>query len=93
MDRIRLQNFRSLQDTGEIEIKPLTLLVGKNSSGKSSFLRFFPLIKQSLEESKHGPILWYKEKGVDFGDFETTVTKGEDTIVMSFQIDVLRYPL
>lgn len=91
MDRIRLQNFRSLQDTGEIEIKPLTLLVGKNSSGKSSFLRFFPLIKQSLEESKHGPILWYKEKGVDFGDFETTVTKGEDTIVMSFQIDVLRY--
>ena len=44
MDRIRLQNFRSLQDTGEIEIKPLTLLVGKNSSGKSSFLRFFPLI-------------------------------------------------
>lgn len=91
MDRIRLQNFRSLQDTGEIKIKPLTLLVGKNSSGKSSFLRFFPLIKQSLEESKHGPILWYKEKGVDFGDFETTVTKGENTIVMSFQIDILRY--
>lgn len=91
MDRIRLQNFRSLQDTGEINIKPLTLLVGKNSSGKSSFLRFFPLIKQSLEESKHGPILWYKEKGVDFGDFETTVTKGENTIVMSFQIDILRY--
>lgn len=91
MDRIRLKNFRSLKDTGEIEIKPLTLLVGKNSSGKSSFLRFFPLIKQSLEESKHGPILWYKEKGVDFGDFETTVTKGEDTIVMSFQVDVLRY--
>lgn len=91
MDRIRLQNFRSLQDTGEIKIKPLTLLVGKNSSGKSSFLRFFPLIKQSLEESKHGPILWYKEKGVDFGDFETTVTKGENTIVMSFQIEILRY--
>lgn len=91
MNNIRLQNFRSLKDTGVIELKPLTLLVGKNSSGKSSFLRFFPLIKQSLEESKHGPILWYKEKGVDFGDFETTVTKGEHVIVMSFQMLIRMY--
>jgi len=91
MDKIRLQNFRSLKDTGVIDIKPLTLLVGKNSSGKSSFLRFFPLLQQSLEESKHGPILWYKEQGVDFGDFETTVTKGQDNINLSFEIDVRRY--
>lgn len=53
MINIRLRNFRSLKDTGIIELKPLSLLIGKNSSGKSSFLRFFPLIQQSLEESKH----------------------------------------
>lgn len=91
MNNIRLRNFRSLKDTGIIELKPLSLLIGKNSSGKSSFLRFFPLLQQSLEESKHGPLLWYKDKGVDFGDFETTVTKGESVIILSFQISIMRY--
>lgn len=91
MNNIRLRNFRSLKDTGVINLKPLSLLIGKNSSGKSSFLRFFPLLQQSLEESKHGPLLWYKDKGVDFGDFETTVTKGESVIVLAFQIEISRY--
>jgi hypothetical protein len=36
--RIRLKNFRCFQDTGEIEIKPITFLVGKNSAGKTTFL-------------------------------------------------------
>ena len=49
MDSIRIQNLRSLKDSGRIEIRPLVLLVGANSSGKSTFLRTFPLLKQSLE--------------------------------------------
>jgi len=48
MDAIRIENLRSLTDTGFVELKPLILLVGQNSSGKSSFLRFFPLLRQSI---------------------------------------------
>src|SRR5207302_320043 len=33
---IRLRNFRGFEET-EIELKPLTVLLGPNSSGKSSF--------------------------------------------------------
>ena len=33
---IRLQNFRGFRDAC-IELKPLTVLLGPNSSGKSSF--------------------------------------------------------
>lgn len=86
MNSIRLENFRAFKDTGVIEIKPITILVGNNSSGKSSFLRFLPLLKQSLEESKHGPLLWYKENGVDFDKFSTSVHNGENYIKMSFSI-------
>lgn len=69
MESIRVKNFRSLQDTGEIQLKPITVLVGKNSSGKSSFLRTFPLFKQSVEERTKAPILLYSRNGVDFGTF------------------------
>ena len=64
--KIRIQNFRSLKDTNYIDIKPLTILVGKNSSGKSSFLRHFPMLKQSFQESTRTPLLLYG-KYVDFG--------------------------
>jgi predicted ATPase len=74
LDSIRLKNLRSLQDTGRIELKPITILVGKNSVGKSTFLRSFPLLRQSCEKQKRAPILWFG-KLVDFGDFDTTINR------------------
>lgn len=66
--KLRIKNFRSLKDTGNIEIKPITILVGKNSSGKSSFLRTFPMLKQSTEERTKSPILLYGNY-IDFGSY------------------------
>lgn len=36
---IRIQNLRSIEDSGLLSLGPITLLVGKNNSGKSAFLR------------------------------------------------------
>ena len=41
MDSIRVQNLRSLVDTGDIELKPITLLVGQNDSGRVRFFAHF----------------------------------------------------
>src|SRR5208283_5380135 len=35
----RIQNYRSVNDSGWIDVEPLTVLVGKNQSGKSALLR------------------------------------------------------
>lgn len=85
MNAIRIQNLRSLVDTGFIELKPLTLLVGENSSGKSTFLRAFPLLKQSVKSRTRGPILWNDQ--VDFGSFEEALSKQatKDEIVFHFR--------
>lgn len=90
MNNVRLVNFRNIKDSGEIELKPLTVFVGKNGSGKSSLLRLFPLLQQSMSVPRQGPLLWYHEKGVDFGDFETTVRKGEQEIKIGFAINCNR---
>lgn len=83
MDTLQLSNYRRFKDTGIVHLKPLTFLVGANSSGKSSFLKFFPLLKQSLGVNRNGTFLWYSND-VDFKDFENTVHNGKGSINISF---------
>lgn len=92
LDSIRIQNLRSLKDTGFINLKPLTILVGRNSVGKSTFARSFPLLRQSCESQKKSPILWYGRL-VDFGDFNTSIHKKstEEGIKFSFNIEMSKY--
>lgn len=71
LNSLRLRSLRSFPgdaDKDYIELKPLTILIGKNSSGKSTFIRSLPLLRQSIEKSTNGPILWYGDY-VDFGAF------------------------
>ena len=77
---IRIENVRSLKDTGWIPLKPVTLLVGQNSAGKSTFLRTFPLLKQSIRKRTDGPLLWVRDVDdyVDFGSFSETIHRGAD---------------
>ena len=85
MNTLRLKNYRCFEDTGDISLKPLTLLVGANSSGKSSFLKFFPLLKQSIGIRKNGVFLWYSDD-VDFKDFKNSVRNGEGNIIINMEL-------
>ena len=82
MDSIRFRNYKCFDDTGDVSIKPLTFLLGANSSGKSSFLEFFPLLKQSIGVRRTGLFLWYSNE-VDFQDFPNTVRNGKGSIEIS----------
>lgn len=88
MFRFGLKNMRRLKCVEPIEIKPITILVGRNSSGKSTFLRTFPLIRQSIITRTSSPILWYGDL-VDFGQYSSVVTGGneQENITLSFGID------
>lgn len=88
MDKLRLLNYRCLEDTGKVELRPITILLGANSSGKSSFLKFFPLLQQSVGTTVNGMFLWDGPM-VDFKDFENTVKDGEGEIIVEYQIEKL----
>lgn len=89
MDALRLANVRSLVDTDFVDIKPITLLVGTNSSGKSSLLRTFPLLKQSIETATSSPILWFG-RYVDFGSIgDATYCKASTrTVTFGFRFTI-----
>lgn len=78
-----LRNFRSFAHSGPIDLARLTILVGKNSSGKSSIARFLPLLRQSMETRTSQPFLWYGD-AVDFGSFSETRRQGADRIGIDF---------
>lgn len=92
MNSIQVKNLRSLTDTGKIDVKKINILVGTNSSGKSTFLRIFPLLKQSFNKKINGPILWCGDDDdyVDFGSFEEAVNYGisDKCIKLLFEVNV-----
>ncbi len=47
LERLRIQNFKSWQDTGDMAFGSLTGFFGTNSSGKSSILQFLLMLKPS----------------------------------------------
>src|SRR5436190_24195075 len=56
--RLSIAGFKSISREQSIEIRPLTMLAGANSSGKSSMMQPLLLLKQTLEASYDpGPLL------------------------------------
>ncbi|MBL8161508.1 MAG: AAA family ATPase [Anaerolineae bacterium] len=51
---ITISGFKSLREESHIDVRPLTILAGANSSGKSSIMQPLLLMKQTLEMS-HDP--------------------------------------
>ena len=47
--RLRLTNFKAWKNTGNIELKPVTMLLGTNSSGKSTLIQSLLLLKQTVQ--------------------------------------------
>lgn len=67
-----------------IPVRKINVFVGKNSCGKSTFLRTYPLLRQSVESDTRAPILWYGAY-VDFGDFNTALHDGGTEIAFNFE--------
>lgn len=84
LESIRVRNLRSLKDTGRVLLCPLTILLGENSCGKSTFLRTFPLLRQSAESSTRSSILWFG-KYVDYGDFDEALIRDEGAKEIAFE--------
>lgn len=85
MNNLRLKNYRCFTDTGDIDLRPITMLIGANSTGKSSLLKFFPLLKQTVGEFNTGLFLWTGSL-VDLKDFKNTVREGENDMTVEFTI-------
>ena len=70
---LSLKNFKGFETLEELEFKPITILCGVNSSGKSSILKSILLIKQTMESQQLDTKLLFNGKMVKLGAFENII--------------------
>ena len=67
MDQIRVKNFRCFREAQTVRLAPLTLLVGENSTGKTSFMA---LIRALWDVAHRRAIPGFKDPPYDLGSFD-----------------------
>jgi len=92
ISRIAVSGFKSIHTRQAIEIRPLTILAGANSSGKSSMMQTLLLLKQTLEAPYdpgplfiHGPNAKFSEVKQMF--FHSAGTSKSQLIEIELHVD------
>ena len=86
----RWKNFRCFENTGWIDIKPLTIFIGPNNSGKTSLITPLLLMKQSLESLDPEAPLKIKGEYVNLGSYKQFVTNHDISSKIEFEIRFLQ---
>lgn len=84
MISFKLSNIKSFYETDEINMKKINVFVGKNSSGKSSLLRFPVLLSQTFQEEVYTPLL-FSGNQIDYGNYDDVKNK-KSTHLMNFKL-------
>ena len=92
LKRIKIQGYKSLVDL-ELDLKPLSVLVGPNASGKSNFLDALQLLSRiatchTLEEAFDPPYRGHPLESFTFGDEGIKSLLEKERVSFSIEVDV-----
>jgi len=89
LTRLKLRNFKSWADTGDIVLRPITGFFGANSSGKTSLLQALLLLKQTADSSDRGLALQFGDRNslVNLGDFRSVVHRHAEESELVISLD------
>ena len=89
LKKLRIQNFKCWEDTGIIDMAPITLFFGANSSGKSSIGQFLMMLKQTVEVHDQELVFYLggENSVIQLGSYEEMVFQGkmENNIKFEYQ--------
>jgi predicted ATPase len=87
INRLSLKNFKGFESLDNLEIKPVTVLCGTNSSGKSSILQSILLLKQTLESQMPNQLLLLNGRLVHLGPFEEVIFDRESDRRLGLELE------
>lgn len=84
-----IKNFKPIVDSGELQLAPVTVLAGRNSSGKSSLLQSILMIAQTLSNRVLDRPLITNGLFIQLGTFENVLNENSHSnkIDISFSLD------
>jgi len=88
INKIHVKNFKSLQDV-QIEPSKITVIIGPNSSGKSSILQFLTLLKQSIAIRGNNQRGQFTTRGslLDLGSFDDIIINHDLSKKLEFVLE------
>lgn len=93
INSISFKNYKAFS-SGSLELKPITILLGSNSSGKSSLLQLFLLIEQTMNNPEpYESVLKLNGRFINLGEDENLI-KDKDlskTLNIEFSFKALPY--
>lgn len=90
LKRLEIENFKGIGVRQSIELKPVTLLFGPNSAGKSSILQALHYVREILERCNPDPDQTIAGGLIDLGGFKALVHNHEfhRPIILKLVIDL-----
>jgi predicted ATPase len=84
--QLRIENFKSWNDTRNVRLAPLTGLFGANSSGKTGLLQLLLLLKQTTESPDRSQILNFGDERslVELGSFNDLIHMHDSNATLQF---------
>lgn len=88
IQKISFQNYKAFEK-GEIKIKPITILLGANSVGKSSIINLLLMLQQTANSRNYKSALRLHGENVSMGECENIFRnkKTENNIVIGFDFN------
>src|SRR5690242_7737780 len=77
LTEISLENFKGISTKQSVSLRPITLLFGPNSAGKSTMLQALHYLREILERQNIDPDLTIAGGLIDLGGFATLVHNHE----------------
>jgi predicted ATPase len=83
---ISFENYKAFKEKQNLELRPITILIGKNSSGKSVITKLFTLLDNSLSRRINEPLL-LNNYGIELGaEFRDLVYGRDVSTPISFSV-------
>lgn len=78
--------YKRFSGTESLEIKPVTILVGKNSSGKSSITKLMPILSRSVSGALKKTVLLLESDGASLGMSYQSLCHNGNSVGLSFSL-------
>ena len=87
LKELKISNFRCFDDEVTVRFAPITVLIGKNNSGKSSIIKFLLMLQQSLNRSNPG-FLASEHENVGLGSFHALKNTNSKSKFLDFSLSI-----
>lgn len=85
LKEVRFSHYKAFYNESKIEIRPITMIIGKNSSGKSSILKLFPMLSNMVRGNLKYPLL-LKNQNILMGTTYQDLFTNRDNVGLEFGV-------